>query len=139
MTAALGIPVVAVLFVLGSLHAHWALGGGGIPARVLPQRPGKGPVLRPTQGATLLVAVALGVAASAVAGFLVVGGPLLRVAVLGLALVFAGRAVGDFEFVGFFKRVRGTEFARYDTVLYTPLCLLLGLAMLLVGLSGGAS
>ena len=84
---------------------------------------------------TLLVAAALGAAGFAVAGFLVVGGPLLRVVVLGLALVFAARAVGDFAFVGIFKRVRGTEFARYDAALYTPLCLALGLALLLVGLS----
>lgn len=135
MTLALGISVATVLFVLSSLHVRWALGGRGVPARVLPQRPGKGPVQRPTTGVTLLVAVALGAAGFAVAGFLVVGGPLLRIAVLGLALVFSARAVGDFTFVGLFKRIRGTEFARYDAALYTPLCLLLGLALLLVGLS----
>jgi hypothetical protein len=135
VTVALGVSVVAVLFVLSSLHVRWSLGGRGVPARVLPQRPGKDPVRRPTPGMTLLVAVALGAAGFAVAGFLVVGGPLLRVAVLGLALVFAARAVGDFTYVGLFKRVRGTEFARYDAALYTPLCLLLGLALLLVGLS----
>ena len=132
---ALGVPVVAVLFLLSSLHVYWAIRRGGIPAQVLPQRPGEGPVRRPTPGMTLLVAVALGAAGFAVAGFLVVGGPLLRVALLGLAFVFAARAVGDFAFVGLFKRVRGTEFARYDAALYTPLCLLLGLTLLLVGLS----
>ena len=131
----LGIPVVAVLFVLGSLHVYWSLGGRGVPARVLPQRPGKGPVQRPAPGVTLLVAMALWTAGFAVVGFLVVGGPLLRVAMLGLFLVFAARAVGDFAFVGLFKRVKGTEFARYDTALYTPLCLLLGLALLMIGLS----
>ena len=135
MTAALVIPVVAVLFVLGSLHVWWAIRGRCVPARVLPERPGKDPVPRPTPGMTLMVAAALGAAGFAVAGFLVVGGPLLRVVVLGLALVFAARAVGDFAFVGIFKRVRGTEFARYDAALYTPLCLALGLALLLVGLS----
>lgn len=135
MTVALGIPVVAVLFVLGALHVRWSLGGRGIPARVLPERPGKDPVPHPTPGMTLLVAAALGAAGFAVAGFIVVGGSLLRVVVLGLALVFAARAVGDFTYVGIFKRVRGTEFARYDAALYTPLCLALGLALLLVGLS----
>ena len=37
------------------------------------------------------------------------------------------RAVGDRKYVGFFKRVRDTEFARRDSRIYSPLCLLLGL------------
>ena len=35
----------------------------------------------------------------------------------GFAVVFLARAVGDFRYVGFFKRVRGTRFARLDTIL----------------------
>ena len=42
-----------------------------------------------------------------------------------LSLVFCVRAVGDFRFVGFFKRVRGTPFAIWDTRLFSPLYLLL--------------
>jgi hypothetical protein len=44
-----------------------------------------------------------------------------------LAGVFLLRAVGDRKYVGFFKRVRGTAFARWDSRLYAPLCLALGL------------
>jgi hypothetical protein len=43
-----------------------------------------------------------------------------------VALAFGLRAVGDFRFVGFFKRVRGSVFARRDTWLYSPLCVLIG-------------
>jgi len=38
--------------------------------------------------------------------------------------IFFIRAVGEFKYVGFFKRVRGTEFSKMDTVLFSPLCLL---------------
>jgi hypothetical protein len=31
------------------------------------------------------------------------------------------RAIRDFHLVGFFKRVRGTRFARLDIVVYQPL------------------
>jgi hypothetical protein len=40
-------------------------------------------------------------------------------------LVFAVRAVGDFRYCGFFKRVKGTAFARKDTLIFSPLCTLL--------------
>jgi len=41
--------------------------------------------------------------------------------------VFIVRAAGDRKHVGFLKRVRDTEFARRDSRIYSPLCLLLGL------------
>jgi catechol 2,3-dioxygenase-like lactoylglutathione lyase family enzyme len=55
--------------------------------------------------------------------------------------VFLLRAVGDFRLVGFFKRVRGTPFARWDTRLFSPLCVALGLASLWVArpLPGGTA
>jgi hypothetical protein len=48
-----------------------------------------------------------------------------RVGTFGVGAVLAARAVGDFRLVGLFKRVRGTRFARYDSLVYTPLCLAL--------------
>jgi hypothetical protein len=44
-----------------------------------------------------------------------------------LVVLFALRAVGDFRYVGFFKRVRGTPFGRRDTIAYSPLCAILAL------------
>jgi uncharacterized protein DUF3995 len=45
-----------------------------------------------------------------------------------VAIVFMVRAIGDRRYVGFFKRVRGTRFARLDTRIYSPLCLALSAA-----------
>ncbi len=33
------------------------------------------------------------------------------------------RAVGDFKYVGFFKKVKHSKFAEYDTKYFSPLCL----------------
>ena len=55
-----------------------------------------------------------------------------RVGTAALAFVFIGRAIGDMRYVGFFKRVRGTRFARLDTRVYSPLCLALGAASALI-------
>jgi aspartyl-tRNA synthetase len=87
--------------------------------------------------AALAVAAALFFAASvvAIAGGLVGAGSyrgLFRVLAYGLSATFVGRAIGDFRLVGFFKRVRGTHFAVLDTLVFSPLCLLCGLAVLYV-------
>jgi uncharacterized protein DUF3995 len=58
----------------------------------------------------------------------------LPAALVGLG--FLARAVGEFRLVGFFKSVRGTPFARWDTFLFSPLCLVLGGAILWLGLRG---
>jgi hypothetical protein len=46
--------------------------------------------------------------------------------------------VGDFRLVGFFKRVRGNAFARLDTLVYAPLCLVLAVGVFYVAVSHGA-
>jgi hypothetical protein len=53
------------------------------------------------------------------------GGRAPRLAALLSGLVFSGRSVGDFRLVGLTKRERESAFARNDTWLYTPLCMLL--------------
>ncbi len=47
----------------------------------------------------------------------------------GLGGVLLLRAIGEFRYVGLFKRVRGTRFATLDTWLYTPLCAMLAAAV----------
>jgi hypothetical protein len=44
---------------------------------------------------------------------------------IGIGSALLVRALGDRRWMGFFKRVRNTEFARRDTYLYSPLCLAL--------------
>lgn len=97
----------------------------------LPEVEGK-PAFVPGPFVTLVVAAALGFCAllvAAVAGWVQL--PLAERWVRWLAIAMAGafglRAVGEFRLVGFFKRVKGTRFARMDTLVYSPLCLLLAL------------
>ncbi|WP_428391616.1 DUF3995 domain-containing protein [Lichenicoccus sp.] len=124
---------VAILLSLATLHLYWAVGGTFGKGAAIPERNGK-PVLRPSPTGTLVVAVGIYAIAILVAArvgwFTVPNSSLgLRVAVWLAAGVFAARAVGDFRYVGFFKRVRGTRFARFDTRYYSPLCCLLALLL----------
>jgi len=42
-----------------------------------------------------------------------------------LAVMFGVRAIGDFNRVGFCKKIEGSLFATLDSTLYSPLCLVL--------------
>lgn len=44
---------------------------------------------------------------------------------LAIALIFFLRSVGDFNYVGLFKKVKNSRFATYDTLFYSPLCLII--------------
>ncbi len=44
----------------------------------------------------------------------------------GIAAIFLLRTIGDFRYVGFFKKVKNTHFARMDKQFFTPLCLVVG-------------
>jgi uncharacterized protein DUF3995 len=131
------IPIIAAagaiaFAALAGLHAWWAFGGGGraLGPAVIPTRPDGTPIMAPGRGMTLAVAALL--LASA---FLMVerGGlgpgllsPGLReVGCAGVAVVLLLRGIGDFRYVGLFKRERTSRFGRMDTRYYTPLVLTL--------------
>ncbi len=41
--------------------------------------------------------------------------------------IFLLRAIGEFKYLGFFKSIQHTEFAKMDTKLFSPLCLLIAI------------
>ena len=121
----------------GIVHVYWAFGGRFGKAAAVPTREGR-PAFSPSPALTLAVAIALvGCAAVvALASGLVALPPelagLRAIAVwlaYGLALVLLLRAIGDFRLFGFFKRVRGTGFARIDSLAYSPIALALAVAV----------
>ncbi|HET6339119.1 MAG TPA: DUF3995 domain-containing protein [Polyangiales bacterium] len=125
----------AVLAAIGGIHVGWAFGlrWGFIAA--LPEKAGR-PLFTPSPAASLLVAGALFTAAwltLALGGL--VPAPVPRAWLwpdgIAAAVVFGARAIGDLRYVGLFKRVRGSTFARQDDVLFTPLCFALCAAILL--------
>jgi hypothetical protein len=135
MLAKLASWCVAIVFMsLSGLHVFWAFGGKWGVAATVPEVAGR-VAFSSSRGATLTVSGAL-----LLAGFIVAlqGGILnpppfpwlLRAASFVLGSVFVVRAIGDFRLAGFFKTVKGTAFAHYDTVLYSPLCLAIGAIVL---------
>jgi Protein of unknown function (DUF3995) len=132
--------VAAVLGALAALHVYWAFGGKSGAATAVPERDGK-PLFAPGPAACAIVAALLAAAAVVVwskgAAWSPAGVPrgASTVGAFAVAVAFMGRAIGDFRWVGFFKRRRGTKFARNDSWFYSPLCLALGVGALVVALS----
>jgi len=139
VAAVLAITLAAGFVALSALHVYWALGGAWGDAAAIHEVRGK-PAFRPGTAATLVVASLLALAAVVVIArahlVQVPGAPpwLLALAAWVQTLVLAGRVVGDFRTFGVFKRVRGTRFARRDSLVYTPLCLALAAGCLGIAL-----
>jgi len=113
----------AIFACLGLLHFYWAIAGVNANSAAIPQVDGV-PAFRPSRAATAAVGLVLiGTAA------IVLMQAKLPLAIAAAVLLL--RAIGDFRLVGFFKRVRGSQFARMDTLLYSPLCLALGTSLAL--------
>ena len=132
--------VIAMFILIAAWHFKMALSRTRSTG-AMPSVDGK-PLFMPSKAATVAVAVVLLLFAALVgstAGFLTTGLPrnVLGWLCYGLALGLLARAVGEFKYVGFFKKVRGTEFARLDTVLYSPVCVLLSAGVAAVGAAGG--
>jgi hypothetical protein len=136
-------PTVCLTFlVLALWHFYMALVPGAGAAAAVPSVKGA-PLFRPTRQATVAVGVVLLLFAALVAAtahMIALGLPRFALSALSyaLALGLLARAVGEFRYVGFFKRVRGTRFARLDTLLYSPLCLLLAVGVAVVTLQNGS-
>jgi len=128
--------LVIVFSMLSLLHVYWACGGRVALVAAIPEVNGR-PAFRPGVAITLVVAVGLASFAVLVAvGSGLLPSPLppalVRLALHALALVFALRAIGDFRLVGFSKRVRGSRFARLDSLVYSPLCLAIAAGVLVI-------
>ena len=135
-TTILGIFLAFIFLVLGLMHIYWAFGGKGASEAVIPSVDGK-LVFNPSTFLTLLVALALFIAMLIILGqigFLGLFVPkiIFYYGTLFISLIFFLRSIGEFRLVGFFKKIKNTKFAYWDTILFSPLCLLISIIAFLL-------
>lgn len=121
--------------VIAVWHAYMATVRDAGLSWAVPSLEGR-PLFRPSRGATVAVAVVLLFFAALVAScaglwHIGVSHRVLLWLSYALSVGLVGRAVGDFRYVGFFKRVRGSAFARLDSLIFSPLCLVLAIGVVL--------
>ncbi|MBS1508073.1 MAG: DUF3995 domain-containing protein [Bacteroidetes bacterium] len=129
----------SILFLLSFLHIYWAFGGRWGWESTLPTRENGEFLFHPGIAPTLIVAfglLAFGVVTLGNLDLFAVWIPVryFHYATWAVAAVFALRAIGDFNYVGFFKKVTHTQFATSDSRIYSPLCVLLSSGSVLIAI-----
>ncbi|MBI3649929.1 MAG: DUF3995 domain-containing protein [Acidobacteria bacterium] len=124
-----GLLLAFIFAALALLHLYWAAGGSFGSAVSVPMVDGKR-AFNPSPMAALWVAAALFMAMLVILGQLRVWGSgvpqwIFYSGTWTLCLLFFIRAIGNFKLVGFCKQVHDTDFAYWDTRLFSPLCLLI--------------
>ena len=129
-TTIISIVLSFIFLILGGFHIYWFFGGTWGLEKVIPSKGSKAESLSIPKSATLLVALLL-----LTAGFLyLIKSGLIKMDIPSIVkygywiipAVFTLRAIGEFNYVGFFKKVKDTEFAKADSTLFSPLCLAIG-------------
>lgn len=133
--------VLAVVFaILCIIHMNWARGSQWGLQSALPSDPSGAKLFQPRKIDSLIVGVGL----LGIAIFYLIEAQMISYALPSWAMqvvgwivpsVFLLRALGDFKYVGLFKKIKETRFATMDTRYYTPLCIalsILGFALQLI-------
>ena len=128
-----------IFLFLSLLHVYWAMGGKWAYEGVFPQNPtGEKPLTtQPGIVATLIVAGGLFLFALVTLGNSGIFDQWLKIKYFHTGLwiitgIFLLRTVGDFKYVGFSKKIKGTLFAKKDTQIYSPLTLGISLVNLFI-------
>jgi len=127
----------AIFTLLSILHFYWCFGGRHWYEDVLPTNSKGSQRLNPSATSCFIVASALLSFALITIGNSGLFDKYIKRNYLGygslaIATIFLIRAIGDFRFIGFFKKVRTTRFGINDTQIFSPLCLFICLLSLLI-------
>lgn len=140
MTLAISILLFLIFLFLSSIHVYWGFGGKWGKDAAIPAKENNSKVISPGPLPTFIVA--LGLLAFGV--FILIKSKFLNVPISHLiekpglwfiAILFLLRAIGEFKYVGIFKKIRHTEFAQNDTKYYTPLCLVIAILTIVLELN----
>ena len=132
MIVILGIILSTTFFILSAIHFHWAFGGKWGFENSIPTNEKGEKVLNPKKIDSAVVGIGLSI--FGIFYLLKIGlfsiqlpGWILSSAGWIISAIFIFRTIGEFKYIGFFKRVKNSNFAKLDSLFYSPLCLGIGL------------
>lgn len=139
MTVFLSLILLIIFNILGGFHFYWFLGGRWGLDKVIPTKDKTASNLKIPKLATLIVGLIL---VSFGLIYLIKSGLISAqlpnwVSAYGywfIPVIFLLRALGEFNYVGFFKKIKNTEFAKADSKVFSPLCLFIGVIGILIQL-----
>jgi len=134
----LSILLVIVYAVIALIHFYWLFGEKWVD-KVLPTDKNGKRVLNPRKFETIIVTLGL----LLFAFYYLLKIELFEVEVPKLITKYSGwiissifiiRAIGDFKYVGFFKKIKNTKFAEFDTKYFTFISLIIGFIGMIIEL-----
>jgi hypothetical protein len=126
----LSIIVFLIMFVVASFHFYWAFGGKFGLLSAGPSLEG-GKDFIPSRALIFIVAVtllALAILAIQLVSPIKAFKEYIHVIGYIVSALLIIRAIGDFKYVGFFKKIYNSKFATLDTRFFSPLVLFLGIS-----------
>lgn len=137
MIIALGNLLAFIFLTLSIIHFYWAFGGKWGIESAIPINEKSTRLMKPPVIATIIVGFGL----LSFAVFYMVKTDFLYLALPSWILLYVGwilpsifliRVIGDFKYVGLFKKIKTTKFAKSDTKYFIPLCSFLAIAGFLI-------
>ncbi len=140
MIIVLSIILFAIFSSLGFIHFYWLLDGKWGLEKALPTKEAGQKAMEPPKIATVIVGIGLisfgliyliktGIINFQIPNWIITYGSWI------IPSIFILRAIGDFKYVGLFKKIKNTEFAKADTKWFIPLCLTIGILGMLIQLT----
>lgn len=140
MIAIIAILLFGIFLCLSAIHVYWAFSGTwGLTAAIPTKDDNSTKLFHPGKATTWVVA--LGLLGS---GLFILTKTLFpafefpefldKYGLWILSGIFIFRAIGDFYYIGFFKKITHTSFGQNDTRFYSPLCLLMGILTFVLAL-----
>lgn len=132
MKTVIGIFLFLIFLFLSGIHFYWGLGGKWGGDSAIPTRANNEKVMNPKLFECFVVAFGL----LGFAFLILIESEIITITLPNwlqeyglwiISILFLLRAIGEFKYVGFFKKVKTTKFGQMDTKFFSPLCLLIGL------------
>jgi hypothetical protein len=114
--------LIVVFGLLACLHLYWAAGGRWGLEHAAPVNEQGKKFLRTGVAACLIVAA--GLVLFSIYYLVLPSGMLGSIGWI-IPVIFLLRAIGDFRYVGFAKKIKSSTFAELDTRFFSPLCLVI--------------
>ena len=131
--------LVFISIILFAIHIYWGLGGKWAGESGIPTKENGEKLFSPGPIPTFIVAFGLlGFAFIVITSLSLDSSNLLiiqlikKYGLLSIAAIFSLRALGDFKYVGFFKKIKTTNFGRLDSKYFSPLCAIIALMSIIL-------
>lgn len=119
-----------IFFAIAALHFYWGVGGRWAIHSVVPTNVRGERILKTSPAACFVVGTGLLLFASYYLMYTIkieLSLPNFILSLVGWVIpsIFLLRAIGDFNYVGFTKKIKHTTFGQLDTTYFAPLCLMI--------------